>query len=86
MFCAAMLGLNGWMMSSIIELREFAARGDRFTISDANGMREYIDRKISGLEIPPAWFREMVVENRKRLRENEKRLDAAERRLLRGSH
>jgi hypothetical protein len=86
MFTAAMLALNGWMMSSIIDLREFAARGDRFTIQDANGMREYLDRRIAHLEIPPDWFREMVVQNREAIREHEKRLIESERRLLRGAH
>lgn len=55
LFTAAMLGLTGWMMHSLIELREFAAKGDRVTPVD-------LDREISRMWVeiekryPPRWL------------------------------
>lgn len=81
LFTAALLMLTAWMLTSIIELREFAARGDRFTITDGNGLRAYVDGQIAKLEIPPSWFRERVHANSEDIKHHEKRIDELERKL-----
>ena len=69
---AFMLGVSAWMASSIVELREFAARGDRFTVQDWSQQRQqlvdYVDERLG--EYPPAW----LLKRLERMEEEDQRL------------
>jgi hypothetical protein len=61
-----------------LEIRIARIEANRFTNGDGNGLLQKmldIERRMAELpkEVPPAWFREFVYDNRARIKELEKR-------------
>ena len=76
-FTTGVLVLNGWMLSSIVDLREFASKGDRFTMQDGQRLREAIVGDLT-TRLPPRWLTDQVTFLSKEQVELAKRLAACE--------
>ena len=75
-FLLLMIGWMTFITNQILDLRAFAARGDRFTIVDGHGLKEWTRAEIARMEIPPPWFLAEVRGLRDEVKAHEKRLDA----------
>ena len=76
-FTTGVLVLNGWMLSSIVDLREFASKGDRFTMQDGQRLREAIVGDLT-TRLPPRWLTDQVTFLTQEQVELAKRLAACE--------
>jgi len=76
-FTFAALALVGWMLSSVIELREFKAQGDRFTGSQASAMRQHILREVAE-KFPPRWLQDDLKELKEETRRLQLQIDRLE--------
>lgn len=74
---AFFMALTYWMLGSIIELREFAAKGDRFTAQDRIELEARIKQEIKN-ELPPKWLTDLVNRIDQVQQQHENRLDAIE--------
>lgn len=59
LFQATLVALLMWQSASIVNLKEFAARGDRFTLEQAQAMERRILDQVHK-EIPPRWLVERL--------------------------
>lgn len=74
---AAMIVWIGWLSDSVITLREFSARGERFTQADGLRLRREIVNDIKS-ELPPQWLLEDVKEIVQDHREFDRRIRGLE--------
>ena len=74
---AAMIVWIGWLSDSVITLREFSARGERFTQADGLRLQEKIIADIKK-ELPPKWLLDDVRQILLEHKEFDRRIDKLE--------
>ena len=77
-FTAFFMALTYWMLQSIINLREFQAAGERFTVTDSHRLKAEIVAEIK-TALPPKWLVDDVDRMNKMLEVHEERIDKVER-------